>query len=136
MKRRFGITALLVLAAAAGMTAQTQPPAKVNFTPILGPWALEINAGDQYYYLTLVLKMDQGKLTGTLSEQNGLFTNVPLTTAEFDGQTLKFECKIQTPPDGAERVAKSEAKLVADKLQGTIAVPDLGLTAEFAGTKK
>jgi hypothetical protein len=136
MKYGSRIVFLLGLVAVAAWTVQAQTPAKVDYAKVLGPWSLEINAGDQYYYLTLVLKMDQGKFTGALSEQNGIFTNVPLTSAEFDGETLKFECKVTTPPDGAERVTKSEAKLVDNKLLGVITIVEFGMSATYAGTKK
>ena len=86
--------------------------------------------------MTLDLKVKDGKLEGGLSEQNGMFKDVPLTNIEFDGTTLKFDGKIPTPPDGAERLVKTEMKLAAGKLEGVLTLPDMGLTAGVTGVKK
>ena len=131
--------ALRALAAAALALAIIVPaPAqqKPDLGKIAGTWALEVNAGDASYFLTLDLKVKDGKLEGGLSEQNGMFKDVPLTNIEFDGTTLKFDGKIPTPPDGAERLVKTEMKLAAGKLEGVLTLPDMGLTAGVTGVKK
>jgi hypothetical protein len=127
------LTMLMVLIALAAPAQETK---KVDFSPLLGIWALEVDAGGEFYYLTLELKLVEGKLEGGLSEQNGLFTNTPIFNVEFDGQTLKFDSKTPTPPDGAERVIKTEVKLVDKKLQGMITIADLGMSVALTGTKK
>jgi hypothetical protein len=119
---------LLVLAA----PAQQKPdPAKVA-----GTWALEVNAGGEFYYLTLDLRVKEGKLEGGLSEQNGMFKDAPLANIEFDGTTLKFDANVPTPPDGAERLVKTEMKLNGGKLEGMLTVVEMGLSAGVAGVKK
>jgi hypothetical protein len=126
------IPALLILALALPLSAQTKPaPDK-----LLGVWALEVNAGGENYYLTLEFKITSDKLEGALSEQSGMFTNVPLSAIEWDGTVLKFACKVPTPPDGTERGTKSEMKLQDGKLAGTITIEDMGLTAAMTATKK
>jgi len=127
------LTMLLVLIALAAPAQETK---KVDYGPFLGIWTLEVDAGGEFYYLTLELKLVQGKLEGGLSEQNGMFTNTPISNVEFDGQTLKFDSKTPTPPDGAERVIKTEVKLVDKKLLGMITIADLGMSAALTGTKK
>jgi hypothetical protein len=126
------IPALLILALALTLSAQTKPaPDK-----LLGAWALEVNAGGESYFLTLEFKITSNKLEGALSEQSGMFTNVPLASIEWDGTVLKFACKIPTPPDGSERGTKSEMKFQDGKLAGTITIEDMGLTASMTATKK
>jgi hypothetical protein len=102
----------------------------------VGTWSLEVNAGNEYYYLTLELGVNEGKLGGKLSEQSGMFKDVPLLETVFDDQVLKYSAKVPTPPDGAERLVKSEMRLVENKLDGTITVQDLEITAPVTGTKK
>jgi hypothetical protein len=109
---------------------------KPNYDKIVGTWSLEVSAGNEYYYLTLELTVVEGKLGGKLSEQSGMFKDAPLLEPAFDGQTLKYSVKIPTPPDGAERLAKSEMKLVDDKLDGTLTVMDLEMTVPVTGKKK
>jgi hypothetical protein len=109
---------------------------KPDYGKIVGTWSLEVNAGNEYYYLTLELAVNEGKLGGKLSEQSGMFKDAPLLETAFDGQTLKYSVKIPTPPDGAERPAKFEMKLVDNKLDGAITIQDLEITAPVTGTKK
>ena len=133
---KFGLMLILLAAVALAAPAQNTPPVKVDNNKIVGNWSLEVNAGQEFYYLPLVLKVTAGKLEGTLSEQNGMFKDVPLTGIEFDGQTLKFEAKTPTPPDGAERPIKFDLKLASDKLEGLVSIVDLGISAAVTGAKK
>jgi hypothetical protein len=127
-----------VLAAAALLVLVLAAPAqqKVDMNKVAGAWSLEVNAGGEFYYLTLDLKAKDGKLEGGLSEANGMFKDAPLANVEFDGTTLKFDVKIPTPPDGAERLVKTEMKLVAAKLDGVLSIADMGLSAGITGVKK
>jgi hypothetical protein len=127
-----------VLAAAALLALGLAAPAqeKVDLDKVSGSWSLEVSAGEEFYYLTLDLKVKDGKLEGGLSEANGMFKDAPLANIEFDGATLKFDVKVPTPPDGAERLVKTEMKLVAAKLEGMLTIADMGLSAGVTGVKK
>ena len=132
---RTTLTALFLIAglALAGPAASQTPP---DTKPILGLWTIEVDAGGEIYYLTMEIKLVEGKLAGGLSEQNGMFTNVPLTAIEWDGQVFKCDTKTPTPPDGAERTIKTEVKLVDGKFEGTINIPDMGMIAPIKGVRK
>jgi len=134
--RRIGITVLAVAVSAALPLAAGQAPAKPDYAPLLGGWALEVDAGGEYYYLTLEFKLVEGKIEGALSEQNGIFGNLPVANIEWDGTTLKFDFKSPTPPDGVERPVKSEFKYADGKLAGAMSIPDLGMSVPVAGAKK
>jgi hypothetical protein len=132
LSRLIPVALALILALGLPLAGQDKPsPDK-----LVGAWALEVNAGGENYYLTLTFKVTDGKLEGGLSEQSGMFTNVPLTGIEWDGTVLKFACKIPTPPDGTERGTKSEMKFQDGKMTGTITIEDMGLTASMTATKK
>lgn len=133
---KIGLMMMLTAALAVGAPVQNQPKPKVDYTPLVGQWALQIDAGGEYYFLVLELKLNAGKLEGQLSEQNGLFTNAPLSNIEFDGQALTFDTKTPMPPDGAERLIKTEVKLVAGKLEGMLTVVEMNLSVPLTGTKK
>ncbi len=126
------LCAACALFLAAGLSAQSLQP---DPAPLLGQWLLEVNAGE-IYMLPMTLKLVDGKLAGTLSEQSGMFTDVPLTDITWDGTVLKCGVKIPTPPDGAERPVKTEFKIDQGKLVGTIIIEELGLVAPAIGTKK
>jgi len=133
---KIGLMMMLTVALAAGAPVQNQPKPKVDYAPLVGQWTLQIDAGGEFYFLVLELKLNAGNIEGQLSEQNGLFTKAPLSNIEFDGQVLKFDTKTPTPPDGAERLIKTEAKLVAGKLEGAITIVEMNLSAPLTGTKK
>ena len=134
--KRFGFVFLALSAAflLVGPVSAQQKPAAAD--KLVGSWTLEVNAGEMFYYLSLDLKLTEGKLGGVLGEQSGIFTNVPLTEIEWDGTTLKFMVKTPTPPEGAVLPIKTELKLVDGKLAGTITIVDIGMTAPVTGTKK
>ncbi len=127
---------ILFVAVALAAPWQTPPQAKVDYSKVVGDWALEVNAGQEFYYLPLLLRLKDGKLEGTLSEQNGMFKDTPLTAIEFDGLVLKFEAKTPTPPDGAERPIKFDLKLTTAKLEGLVKIEDLGMSVPVTGVKK
>jgi hypothetical protein len=102
-----------------------QAQAKADNGNIIGVWKVEIDAGEQFYYLTLVLKVSEGKFEGTVSESTGYFTDVPLSNIYYDGENLRFEFTAATPPDGLARLVKAEFKVGVDKLEGTVSVPDI-----------
>ncbi len=126
------LLAIGVLSLALGLSAQTPQP---DPAPLLGTWLLEVNAGE-IYMLPLTLKLVDGKLAGTLSEQSGMFTDIPLTDITWDGTVFKCGVKIPTPPDGSERPVKTEFKIEQGKLVGMIIIEELGLVAPAVGTKK
>lgn len=133
--KKIALTALLavgVLSLAPGLPAQTTQP---DPAPLLGTWLLEVNAGE-IYMLPMTIRLVDGKLAGTLSEQSGMFTDIPLTDIAWDGTVFKCGVKIPTPPDGSERPVKTELKIEQGKLVGTIIIEELGLAVPAVGTKK
>lgn len=135
MKNSLAVGLMIVLLAAPAAFAQDKP--KVDFTPMVGTWTLEMDMQGNVFAMTLDLKLDEkGQLTGTLVDQMGMMPVAPVFNTEFDGTTFKADVKAQTPPDGAERILKIEAKLAEGKLGGSLNIPDMGLALPFVGTKK
>ncbi len=130
LKNAVLVAAIMVLAA--GLSAQAKP----DPAPLLGQWMLQVDAGGEFYFLPLEIKLAEGKLAGTLSEQSGMFTGLPMANMTWDGTLLKFEGKLPTPPDGAERLCKFEFKLDQGKLVGIINIEEMGMTAPVTGAKK
>lgn len=134
MKRIILWTSCLVFVL--GFSFPLKSQGQVDFNKVVGIWDLEVNAGSEYYYLTLELKLFEGKLDGTLSEQSGMFNNSPLANLQYDGEGLSFEVTVPTPPDGAEKLVRSEFKLVNEKLEESMTIVDLGMTAPVTGTQR
>ena len=109
---------------------------KVDYAKIVGSWDIEVDAGGEYYYLTLVLKEADGELSGTISESSGFFTDVGLTKIEYDGSNLSFDFIAPTPPDGAERIIQTEFEVGKDEMEGSMTISDLGMTVGCVATRE
>lgn len=107
-----------------------------DYGKILGAWEVEVNAEGEFYYLSLNLEKSEEGLKGTITESAGAFTDVPLENIQFDGQTLKFEFRSPTPPDGSERLVNAEFRVGDSKLEGSMAITDLGISVPATATKK
>lgn len=128
------ILGVLVIFGLTSLPAFGQEHADVQ--KILGVWDVEVDAGGEYFYLTLLFEEAEEKLRGTISEATGYFSDVPLESIVYDGETLSFEFTAPTPPDGLDRVISSELTVSEDKLQGSLIVSELGMSAICTATKK
>jgi len=108
----------------------------VDYGKILGNWEIEVDADGEYYYLTLILKMSDGELEGAISESTGYFSDVPLSNIEYDSTSLRFEFTAPTPPDGYERLVRTEFEVGDNTLEGTMNLDDLGVSALATGKRE
>lgn len=138
MKRRALAIAVLALAGAflIGLEAPALKAQQVDKTKVLGTWDVEVTAEGQSYYLIMVLTQAEGTLAGTISEQNGIFTDVALSSLAYDGQTLGFEFNSPTPPDGVQRLLQVSLAWSGDALEGQVTIPDLGMTVPAKAAKR
>ena len=134
-KIRLAGLAGLIFCFGLGLSAFARIQEKVDNSKVLGTWKLEVTAEGQYYYFIMVIEETEGKLTGKGSEQNGLFTDIPLSTVAFDGETLTFEASAPTPTDGLERTWRVEFRIEGDKFEGTLSNSELG-TIAATGTRE
>jgi len=128
------VLSLFLIVSFSSLLAQSQ--AAPDYGKILGTWDVEVDADGEYYYLTLNLEKSEQGLKGTVSESTGAFSDVPLQEIQYDGLTLKFQFTSPTPPDGLERLVKADFKVGDNKLEGTIAVEDIGISVPATATKK
>lgn len=124
--------AVLVLLSAGSAMAQEKPA----FSTITGAWKLEVYAGDQTYYLNLVVTEENGQLAGKISESMGTFTDVAISEIFFDGVAFRFSFVSPTPPDGSSRTVKADFKVAQNAMGGTVTVPDLDVVADAKGTRE
>ena len=109
---------------------------KLSHEKLVGEWDVEVDAGGEYYYLTMTIEKTNGGLKGTISEESGYFQNAALSDIEFDGAVLKFGFTAPTPPDGYERLVKAEFKVGENRLEGYMTAEDLDLTVSATATRK
>ena len=87
-----------------------------------GTWKWTIARGDQEREVSLTLKLEDGKLTGSMPGRGGQET--PITDGKFENDTVSFTIK-RTRGD-REFVIKYSAKISGDTLTGTIESPGRG----------
>lgn len=136
MAKCLTVSALSVFLILSLSSAPPQAQVAVDYGKILGSWDVEVNADGEYYYLSLNIEKSEEGLKGTVSESTGAFSDVAIKEIQYDGQTLKFQFTSPTPPDGLERVVKADFKVGDSKLEGTMAVEDLGLSVPATAIKK
>jgi len=102
---------------------------QADFSKVIGDWEIELDAEGEYFYLSMTVKEEEGKLASSISEASGFFVDVPLTDIVYDGENFNFQFSAPTPPDGMERIIKGEFKVGTDQMEGLIIVDDLGLSA-------
>ncbi len=127
------VIGLAVIALVAGSLAGQEAASKAK---VLGAWDVEVTAEGQTYYLSMKLVEENGAFSGTISEQNGMFTDSPLSSLAYDGTTLSFEFNSPTPPDGMTRLLQVSMTWAGDALEGSVTIPDLGMTIPAKATKK
>ncbi|MBN2244930.1 MAG: hypothetical protein JW755_03700 [Candidatus Aminicenantes bacterium] len=102
---------------------------QLDHSKVIGDWEIELDAEGEYFYLSMKVKEEEGKLAGTISEASGFFVDIPMTDIVYDGDNFSFQFIAATPPDGMERIVKGEFIVQADKMEGFIIVDDLGISA-------
>jgi hypothetical protein len=114
---------------------QQNPSPKPDKAKILGEWNLEIDAGGMIINLTMVIGEAEGKLSGKVSEQNGMFTDAALSNIEYTGPELSGEISVPSPPDDTVKVWAIKLNVGEDTVEGTIANADTGMSAAIAGKR-
>ena len=108
----------------------------LDYGKILGEWEMEVDSEGEYFYLSFTIDKTGDGLEGKISESSGFFSEVPLENITFDESHLRFEMNIPTPPDGYENLVKADLELVDGRLEGTLSVESLGISAAAIATKK
>ena len=131
-KRKILAAGLSLLAAAALCWGQAAPQS-LKPESLVGKWDLEISVDGQYYYMTLVLELVEGSLSGKVSEPNGMFTDAPCQNLAVDGKKFTCETNITTPPDGAVRTWTIAVEVEGETMTGSISNAELQIAAFLAG---
>jgi len=141
MRRTFPILVLAAALAAGGALALPQqspapkPAPKPDNGKVVGDWSLDIFAGGTNITLNLTLAEAEGKLSGKISEPNGMFTDVALAGIQYDGETLSYDISIPSPPDGSVRTWRTELKVGQDTAEGNISNAEAGMSATITGKR-
>jgi hypothetical protein len=131
--RRKPLTAALVLLTATALGWPQAAPQSLKPESLVGKWDIEISVDSQYFYMTLVLELIEGRLAGKVSEQNGFFTDAPCQDLVLDGKKLTCAANIPTPPDGAVRPWMIAVEVDGETFTGSISNAELQFSAALTG---
>ena len=135
-KKDILIPALCFMSGFAPTLSLPRPQTNLDLAGILGTWNLEVYADGQSILLSLVLVKKDGRPSGTLSEQMGIFTDLPLKNIQLEGNILTFEVSVASPPDGIERVWTGQLKVADDTVEGTISNAEIEISASVRGKRE
>jgi hypothetical protein len=106
-----------------------------DYSKIIGDWDIEIDAGEEFYYLTMTISATDGSLAGVISEDSGYFSDVEMEEIEFDGKILSFVFTAPTPPDGTDKAIRVEFEVSNDDMTGFLSIEDLDMTVPVTATR-
>jgi len=135
MRKSYSLFVFAAIAFGLSIAASAMVQEKADTAEVVGAWKIEVYAGDQTYYLNLVVTEDNGQLAGKISESMGSFTDVAISDIFYDSVTFRFNFISPTPPDGVSRTVKAEFKVGTDAMEGIISVPDLDVTTDAKATR-
>ena len=133
MMRRKPLAAALILLTATALAWPQAAPPSLKPENLVGKWDIEVSADSQYFYMTLVLELVDGKLAGKVSEQNGFFTDTPCQDLLLDGKKFTCVTNIPTPPDGAVRPWTIAVEVDGEAFTGSISNAELQVSAAMTG---
>lgn len=129
----WGVFLLLAAAGPAGLMAQEQT--SIGPEGLIGKWELVIEAEGMVINLVMQLSLENGSLSGRMSDQYGTFSDVPITELKLENNTLSFILTVASPPDGLVRPWTFELKINGDEFEGAVYSSELGITVPVRGKK-
>jgi hypothetical protein len=115
------LTAAAVVLALVGLTSMARAEDKANPT---GTWKWTVNFGGEDRELSVKLKADGEKLTGTFTSPNGMETAIE--DGKFKDGEVTF--KVARERDGNKFVIKFKGKVSGDNIKGTSEIDRNGET--------
>jgi len=131
MRRSVKLTLLAVLMMFTGLTLLAQKPADMVGT-WMGLATLEGEAEPNE--LTLVLKLDDGKLTGHITDQYGAFNENPIEEVTLEKGSFNFTVKAESPQ--GTLTIKFVMTVEEDSMDGTLEIEEMGAAGTWEATKQ
>jgi hypothetical protein len=101
---------------------------------LTGTWTGHItDRGDNNHDITIQLKQDGDKITGTLTGGPPSGAEAPIVDGKIEGDQISFGVKTQGP-QGGDIVIAYKGKVTGNQIKGTGEIP--GMSLPFEVTKK
>ena len=131
MKRSLKLTSLAVLMMFAGLSILAQKPADM-----VGTWTglATLEGEAEPNELTLVLKLEDGKLTGHMTDQYGAFNENPIEEVILEDGFFNFTIKAEAPQ--GTLTIKFAMTVEGDSMDGTLEIEEMGAAGTWEATKQ
>lgn len=131
MKRSLKLTSLAVLMVFAGLSIMAQKPADM-----VGSWTglATLEGESEPNELTLVLKLEDGKLTGHISDQYGAFNENPIEEVALEKDSFNFTVKAEAPQ--GTMTIKFTMTVEGESMEGTLEIEEMGAAGTWEATKQ
>ncbi|MBN2244222.1 MAG: hypothetical protein JW755_00100, partial [Candidatus Aminicenantes bacterium] len=131
MRRTMKLTSLAVLMVFAGLSILAQEPGDM-----VGAWAgtATLEGESEPNELTLVLELEDGNLTGHMTDQYGAFNENSIEEILLENGSFNFTVKVESPQ--GMLTIKFTMKVEGDSMQGTLEVEEMGASGIWEATKQ
>jgi hypothetical protein len=132
MKTKIRLALILALGLCASFNLLAQEP-----SDMVGTWVgnamLEGMAEPNEF--TLVLELKEGDLSGHLTDQYGSMSEAPISDVKLEDGMFSFSV-LAIGPGGEELKLILEMNVDNDSMEGTLEIPDMGMTGTWEATKQ
>ena len=125
--------AALLLAFSGVLVSQDRPAVKPE--SLVGSWELTVEAGEMVITLKLTLALENGALSGKISDSYGTFSDVPVTDLKVENGSLSFNLTVPSPPDGLTRTWTFELQVSGEEMGGIVYNNDIQVSVPVRGRK-
>jgi hypothetical protein len=104
---------------------------------MVGTWSglATLEGMDDANELVLVLTMEEGSLTGHMTDEYGTMTESAISEVKLEKSLFNFSVK-GYGPDGAEITLVFKMEVDGDSMTGTLEIPDMGMTGNWESSKQ
>jgi hypothetical protein len=132
MKTKIRLALILALGLCASVNLLAQKP-----SDMVGTWVgnamLEGMAEPNEF--TLVLELKEEELSGHMTDQYGSMSEAPISDIKLGDGVFSFSV-LAIGPGGEELKLMLEMNVDGDSMEGTLEIPDMGMTGTWEATKQ
>jgi len=132
MKTKIRLALILALGLCASVNLLAQKP-----SDMVGTWVgnamLEGMAEPNEF--TLVLELKEGEISGHMTDQYGSMSEAPINDIKLGDGKFSFSV-LAIGPGGEELKLVLEMNVDGDSMEGTLEIPDMGMTGTWEATKQ
>jgi hypothetical protein len=86
-------------------------------------------------FLTLILELKEGKLSGHMTGEYGTLDESPLSEILLEGEVFSFKV-MAAGPGGGEVAITFKMKVSGDSMEGILEIPDMGASGTWEANKQ